>query len=109
MPAWRPRDDRWRVFFSFRRFPVRKHPQLIEIVRGQLTVRGQGVLNGRMYQVRTSTDGGKTWTSWDPFNGARLMVLSPTTPGTTYIVELCALGGSTGQSAWSNPGSIMAT
>lgn len=87
-------------------------PSIISIlnsVSGQLTVRGQGVLNGRMYQVRTSTDGGKTWTSWDPFNGARLMVLSPTTPGTTYIVEFCALGGSTGQSAWSNPVSIMAT
>ena len=74
-----------------------------------MTVRGQSVLNGRMYQVRGSTDGGKTWTLWPQFNGARLMVLSPTTPGTTYIVEFCALGGSTGQSAWSNPVSIMAT
>jgi len=87
-------------------------PAIISIqnnVSGQLTVRGQSVLNGRMYQVRGSTDGGKTWTLWPQFNGARLMVLSPTTPGTTYIVEFCALGGSTGQSAWSNPISIMAT
>ena len=78
-------------------------------VSGQLTVRGQGVLNGRMYKARTSTDGGKTWTEWPLFNGARLMVLSPTIPGTVYMVEFCALGGTTVQSPWSNPVSIMAT
>jgi hypothetical protein len=82
---------------------------LLNNVSGQLTVRGQGVVNGRMYQVRTSPDGGKTWTLWPLFNGARLMVLAPTVPGTIYMVEFCALGGSTGQSAWSNPVSIMAT
>ena len=75
----------------------------------QLTVRGQGVVNGRMYKARTSTDGGKTWTEWPAFNGARLMVLAPTVPGTLYMVEFCALGGSTGQSPWSNPVTIMST
>ena len=87
-------------------------PSIISInnsVSGQLTVRGQGVLNGRIYQARTSTDGGKTWTYMGNFNGARLMLLAPVTPGTTYLVAICALGGSTGQSAWSNPVSIMAT
>jgi hypothetical protein len=78
-------------------------------VSGQLTVRGQGVVNGRMYQVRTSTDGGKTWTLWPVFTGARLMVLTPTVPGTVYLVEFCALGGSTKQGPWSNPVSIMST
>ena len=82
---------------------------LLNSISGQLTVRGQGVLNGRMYQVRTSTDASKTWTVWPLFNGARLMVLAPTVPGTIYIVQFCALGGSTGQSPWSNPVSIMAT
>ena len=65
---------------------------LFNNVSGQLTVRGQGVLNGRMYKARTSTDGGKTWTEWPQFNGARLMVLSPTIPGTVYMVEVCAHG-----------------
>jgi hypothetical protein len=37
------------------------------------------------------------------------MLLQPTLPGTTYMIEFCALGGSTGQSPWSNPVSIMAT
>ena len=82
---------------------------LFNNVSGQLTVRGQAVLNGRMYKVRTSTDAGKTWTEWPQFTGPRIMVLSPTVPGTLYMVEICAMGGSTGQSAWSNPVSIMAT
>jgi hypothetical protein len=87
-------------------------PSILDVlndVSGQLTVRGQGVLNGRMYKARTSTDGGKTWTEWPPSNGARRMALQPVIPGTTYLVEICALGGSTGQSPWSNPVSIMAT
>ena len=82
---------------------------LLNDVSGQLTVRGQGVLNGRMYKVRTSTDGGKTWTEWPQFTGARLMVIAPTIAGTIYMAEVCALGGSTKQSPWSNPVSIMAT
>jgi hypothetical protein len=31
------------------------------------------------------------------------------TPGTTYTVQFCALGGSTGQSDWSDPVTRMAT
>jgi hypothetical protein len=37
------------------------------------------------------------------------MLLAPTVPGKAYLIEICALGGSTGQSAWSNPMGIMAT
>jgi hypothetical protein len=83
--------------------------QIFNEVSGQLTVRGQGVVNGRMYKARTSTDGGKTWTEWPQANGARVMVLAPTNPGTVYLVAICALGGSTSQSAWSNPVAIMST
>ena len=82
---------------------------ILNQVSGQLTVRGQGVLNGRMYKARTSTDGGKSWTEWPQITGARLMVLAPTIPGVVYLVEICALGGSTNQSPWSNPVSIMST
>jgi hypothetical protein len=82
---------------------------ILNTVSGQLTVRGNGVLNGRVYQVRASTDAGKTWVNMGTFNGARLMVLQPVTPGTTYTVQFCALGGSTGQSAWSDPITRMAT
>ncbi len=82
---------------------------LLNDVSGQLTVRGQAVLNARNYKVRGSTDSGKTWIDMGTFNGARLMVLKPTTPGIVYTIQFCALGGSTGQSAWSDPVSIMAT
>lgn len=82
---------------------------ILNNVSGQLTVRGNSVLNGRVYLVRASTDGGKTWTDMGKFNGARLMLLQPVTPGTNYTVQFCALDGSTGQSAWSDPVTRMAT
>jgi hypothetical protein len=82
---------------------------LLNDVSGQLTARGQGVLNGRMYKARTSTDGGKTWTEWGQVGSVRRILLQPTIPGTTYMVEICAMGGSTNQSGWSNPVSIMST
>jgi hypothetical protein len=87
-------------------------PAIMDIlnnVSGQLTVRGQAVLNARNYKVQASTDGGKTWLDMGTFNGARLMLLQPVTPGTTYTVQFCALGGSTGQSPWSDPVTRMAT
>lgn len=79
-------------------------------VSGQLLVRGSSVLNGRMYRLQFSLDNGATWTTRTPdYTSARRMPLALTTPGKIYIVEICALGGSTGQSAWSNPVSIMST
>ena len=68
------------------------------------------VLNGRMYQLQFSLDNGTTWTSVGiNYTGARRMTLTPTTAGKLYMVQICALGGSTGKNAWSNPVSIMAT
>ena len=88
-------------------------PQIAGIdnsVSGQLTVRGTAVLNGRMYQMQFSLDNGTTWTNLGTnYTSARRMLLTPTTPGKTYLIQISALGGSTGQSAWSNPVSIMGT
>jgi hypothetical protein len=87
-------------------------PQINSIdntVSGQLTVRGTAVLNGRMYQLQYSLDNGTTWVDGGTYTSARRMTLSPTTPGKAYLIKIAALGGSTGQSAWSNPVSIMAT
>jgi len=79
-------------------------------VSGQLTVRGTSVLNGRMYQLQFSLDNGATWTNTGVnYTGARRILLTPTTPGKTYLIQICALGGSTGQSAWSNAVGVMAT
>src|SRR5271154_348043 len=88
-------------------------PQIAGIdnnVSGQLTVRGGAVINGRMYQLQFSLDNGTTWTILGTnYTSARRMLLTPTTAGKTYLIQISALGGSTGQSAWSNPVSIMAT
>ena len=87
-------------------------PQINSIdnsVSGQLTVHGTAVLNGRMYQLQYSLDNGATWTNGGTFTNARRMLLAPTTAGKMYTIQICALGGSTGQSAWSDPKSIMAT
>lgn len=43
------------------------------------------------------------------YTSASRMLLTPTTPGKLYLIQICALGGSTGQSAWSKPVGIMAT
>jgi len=40
---------------------------------------------------------------------ARRIVLSNLVPGTTYAVRARAIGGSTGASNWTGPGSIMST
>jgi len=88
-------------------------PPIVSIdnsVSGQLTVRGGAVLNGRMYQLQFSLDNGVTWTNpGTSYTSASRMLLTPTTPGKTYLIQIAALGGSTGQSAWSNPVGIMAT
>jgi len=88
-------------------------PQIVSIdnsASGQLTVRGTSVLNGRMYQLQSSLDNGVTWTNAGVnCTGARRILLAPTTPGKTYLIQICALGGGTGQSAWSNPMGVMAT
>ena len=82
-------------------------PQIDSIdnsVSGQLTVRGGAVMNGRMYQLQFSLDNGATWTNTGAnYTSARRMLLTPTTAGKMYLIQICALGGSTGQSAWSNP------
>jgi len=67
------------------------------------------VRNAKLYQVQTSTDGGKTWVEVCLSTQARRIVLSNLVPGTTYAVRARAIGGSTGASNWTGPGSIMST
>ncbi|MFM2295560.1 MAG: hypothetical protein RLZZ350_1973 [Verrucomicrobiota bacterium] len=76
---------------------------------GQMLLRLTPVTNARSYQVQTSTNGGTTWSASLVFTAARRIVLDGLTPGTTYTVRACAIGGRTGTSDWSNPTSAMAT
>jgi hypothetical protein len=59
--------------------------------------------------LQLSTDGGKTWVEAGISTQARRIVLKSLVPGTTYTVRARAIGGSTGASSWTNPGSIMST
>ena len=76
-------------------------------VKGQLMVRGTTVVNGRMYQLQMSVDNGVTWINMGNYNGAQRMLLTPTVAGQVYLVQMAALGGSTGRSQWSNPFPMM--
>jgi hypothetical protein len=75
----------------------------------QALLRLEPVTNAKTYQVQVSTDGGKTWLECCVSTQARRIVLMNLVPGTTYLVRARAIGGSTGASNWTNPGSIMST
>ncbi len=74
----------------------------------QLWLRVKRVPNARLYQARLKTGDGE-YQDAGHFRQARLMVLEHLTPGTLYTIQVRALGGSTGQSEWSLPVTIMAT
>jgi hypothetical protein len=75
---------------------------------GQLIARVDPVKNTSMYEGRIKGDDG----AWSPsiFTGdSQHIIFAGLTPGKTYTVQVRALGGSTGQSDWSDPSSHMAT
>ena len=72
---------------------------------GELVARLKPVANARAYEIRYATSTGGTLGQWQ--NGgigtnSRNLTLTGLTPGTTYTVEVRAIGGSTGYSDWSN-------
>ena len=75
----------------------------------QALLRLQTVTNAKSYQVQTSADGGKTWQEAVVSTKAIRIVIPNLVPGTTYLVRARAIGGSTGASNWTGPGSIMST
>lgn len=74
----------------------------------QLLVRLTPITNAKSYNMQTNTGNG-TWVDAGIFTQARRIVLEGLAPGTTYTIRGRAIGGSTGQSAWSDPVSHMAT
>ena len=75
----------------------------------QVALRLSRVDNAKSYQIQFSTDNGKTWTMGGAYPQARRIMLTNLVPGTTYMIQAQAIGGSTGQSGWSTPVSIMST
>jgi hypothetical protein len=62
------------------------------------------VTNAYGYEVQICTGTG-AWTTVKYWSQARTIPLTGLTTGTVYNVRVRALGGSTGQSDWSMPGS----
>ena len=70
----------------------------------QLDVHVSPIANAVGYEVQTSIGTG-AWTTAKFSTQARTITLTGLTTGTVYQVRVRALGGSTGQSDWSMPGS----
>jgi hypothetical protein len=71
---------------------------------GQLIARtGSPIKNANLYEGRASSDGGTTWLPSVFTGDSRHIILPGLTPGELYTIEVRALGGSTGQSDWSDP------
>ena len=86
-------------------------PQIVAVDYGQageLKLRVTGDPNRRAIQgrIKKATDGdfGPTIT----FRSSRDIVFKALTAGTTYVMQLCGIGGSTGTSDWSEPVSKIA-
>ena len=75
----------------------------------QVLLRLATVVNAKSYQVQISVDNGKTWLEAIISTKAVRIVIANLVPGTTYLVRARAIGGSTGASNWTAPGSIMST
>ena len=78
---------------------------------GQLVVKMKPVKNAKSYEVRmaavpTGAAPGP-WQAAGIFTDSRQLTLGSLTPGTTYMVQVRAIGGSTGHSDWSDPISHM--
>jgi hypothetical protein len=87
-------------------------PTILSATNGgttQVVLRLSPVANAKSYQIQSSTDNGKTWTLSGAYPQARRIVLAGLVPGTTYMIQAQAIGGSTGLSNWSTPVSIMST
>ena len=83
--------------------------QLSNLASTQLLARLLAVDNAVAFELRLSTDGGKTWFSGGISRQARRIVLSNLTPGTVYDVSARGIGGSTGYSDWCPKVSLMCT
>jgi hypothetical protein len=56
-----------------------------------------------MYEGRAQADGSPDWIASIFTGNSRHILFEGLTPGAMYTVQIRALGGSTGQSDWSDP------
>jgi hypothetical protein len=76
---------------------------------GQLVARlNIPIKNTNLYEGRASLDSGANWLPSVFTGDSRHIIFGDLTAGKTYTIQARALGGSTGQSDWSDPVSHMA-
>ncbi len=76
-------------------------PQVKNGSDGELILKVPPVKNAKAYEVRYHT-GDNAWKVGGLFTGARNMHVIGLTLGTTYTLEVRAIGGSTGYSGWTD-------
>lgn len=89
-------------------------PRAMRIVNGnsgQLLVRIKPCANAKCYELRYAVVGADgaagPWQSGGLATNSRALALNNLTPGTTYIIEVRAIGGTTGYSDWCDASSRM--
>ena len=75
---------------------------------GELKVEVTPVRNAKSFEARVAV-GGAAPVSAGAFANSRRVLLTGLTPGTVYVIQVRAVGGSTGWSSWSEPVTHMAT
>ena len=90
------------------------HPSILNLGLGnstELVLKVTPIAHAKCYEVRSAEVGaGNTpgpWQTAGLFTNSRSMTIDGLTPGTTYIFQVRAVGGSTRYSDWSNPVSRM--
>ena len=77
----------------------------------ELVLRVTPIAHAKCYEVRSAAvDEGNTpghWQAAGMFTNSRSMTIEGLMPGTTYMFQVRAIGGSTRYSDWSNPVSRM--
>lgn len=80
---------------------------ILPVMTGKLQVKIKAIKNARAYNVRYAlVDANGTPGPYGPevnFLSTRNMIVSGLTPGAMYVFQALAVGGSTGESDWSNP------
>ena len=86
-------------------------PQVLAVEHaqtGELKVRIKADGNAKTFVGRIKQANGSEFGPSISFKNSRSILFKGLTAGATYVMELCAIGGSTGQSDWSDPVSKMA-
>ena len=90
------------------------NPSILNVGFGnstELVLRVTPIAHAKCYEVRSAAvcEGNTPgpWQTAGLFTNSRSMTINGLTPGTTYMFQVRAVGGSTGYSDWSNPTSRM--